>query len=250
MKLSEKLKKAREHIGKSQREMADLVGSGYRSWQGYEQDTSVPGGKVFQSLAELGFNTQFFFSDDVPMLLSDVQKSQQPQASASARITNEPQAITIDANGCPQIPRWDNPDPEIFDYIPMAKATLSAGGGAFVLSEEIEGYYAFRNSWLNHVGTSKRNLILMRVTGDSMAPTLMSGDTVMLDVGRRTIKEGEIYALRVDNTIIIKRLSCRIGGTVMIISDNREAFEPYEANPADVHVIGQVIFFSRVLITD
>ena len=51
--------------------MADLVGSGHRSWQGYEQGTSFPGGKVFQALSDLGFNASWFFNDDVPMLLDE-----------------------------------------------------------------------------------------------------------------------------------------------------------------------------------
>ena len=160
------------------------------------------------------------------------------------------QAIMVDDNGQPKIPSWQNPDPEMFDYIPMAKATLSAGGGAFVLSEEIEGYYAFRNSWLNSVATSKRNLVLMRVAGDSMEPTIKSGDTVLIDTGRRKIKEGEIYALRVEDTVIIKRLSYRLDGRVMIISDNRRDFQSYEAYHQDVNIIGQVIFFSRVLVPE
>lgn len=176
------------------------------------------------------------------------EEADQPKPSVKRQ--DEPARITIDSNGCPQIPRWQNPDPEMYDYIPLAKTRLSAGGGAFVLNEEIEGYYAFRNSWLNTIATSKRNLILMRVTGDSMQPTLQGGDTVMIDIGRKHIKEGAIYALRVDDTVIIKRLAHRIGGKLMIISDNRQEFESYEANPEDVHVLGQIIFFSRVLIQE
>ncbi len=86
MKLSEKLKKAREHLEKGQKEMASLVGSGHRSWQGYEQGTSIPGGKVFKSLANLGFNTNWFFSDDndVPMMLSD----ESPSTSAPPQNNN------------------------------------------------------------------------------------------------------------------------------------------------------------------
>lgn len=90
----------------------------------------------------------------------------------------------------------------------------------------------------------------MRMTGDSMSPTFQSGDTVLIDTGKRLIKEGEFYALRIDDTVIIKRLAYRIGGKVMVISDNRQEFEAYEASPQDVHVLGQIIFFSRVLIKE
>ena len=137
-----------------------------------------------------------------------------------------------------------------FDYIPMAKATLSAGGGAFVLSEDFEGYYAFRKNWINSITTSKKDLVLLRVEGDSMHPTIQNKDTVMIDASRCQIKEGQIYALRADHTIMIKRLSFRLNDKIQIISDNKQAFEPYEVNVSDIHILGQVIFFSRVLIAE
>lgn len=162
----------------------------------------------------------------------------------------ESQSCYIDENGETIIPQWKDPDPGMFDYIPMVKTTLSAGGGSFVLSEEIEGYYAFRNSWLNTVASNKRNLVLMRVTGDSMAPTIQARDTVLIDIGRKEIKEGEIYALRVDSTVMIKRLAFRLGGKVQIISDNRAEFESFEAELKDLHILGQVIFFARVFVPE
>lgn len=162
----------------------------------------------------------------------------------------KPQSVSVDANGQTSIPRWQNPDHEMFDYIPMTEAKLSAGGGAFVLSEDIEGYYAFRKSWLNAVTTGSKNLVLMRVTGDSMAPTIQAKDTVLIDIGRTHIKDGEIYALRVDHAVMIKRLSYRLGGKIMVISDNRKEYDPFEADISEIHVLGQVIFFSRVLIPE
>ena len=139
-------------------------------------------------------------------------------------------------------------DPAEFDLVPMVETRLSAGNGSFVLSENVEGYYAFRKSWVRSVATSARDLVLMRVDGDSMNPTIRSGDTVMIDAGRRTIIEGQVFALRVDDTIMIKRLSYRPGGRVLVGSDNRQEFDPYEVDLADLHVLGQIIFFSRVLI--
>jgi len=148
------------------------------------------------------------------------------------------------------IPRWSDPDPEMFDYIPMAEAQLSAGGGCFVISENMEEYYAFRKNWLSRVATSPENLVLMRIHGNSMAPTLEDNDTAMIDIGRRDIKEGMIYALRVDHSVMIKRLSFRVGGKVLIISDNRTEYDPYEAEMKDLHVIGQVIFFCRTFVSE
>lgn len=162
----------------------------------------------------------------------------------------QPQACMVDANGNIVVPRWQNPDPEMFDYIPMAEAQLSAGGGCFVLSEDIEGYYAFRKTWLSRVASSAKNLVLMRVQGDSMSPTIQDGDTVMIDTGRLSIKEGMLYALRVNSTIMIKRLSLRLEGKVLIISDNRSEYDPYEAEIKSVNIIGQVIFFSRTFVHD
>ena len=83
-----------------------------------------------------------------------------------------------------------------------------------------------------------------------MAPTIQDGDTVMIDTGRLSIKEGMLYALRFDSTIMVKRLSFRPEGRVMIISDNRTENEPYETDIKNIHIIGQVIFFSRTFVHD
>lgn len=147
------------------------------------------------------------------------------------------------------IPQWKSPDAGAFHYVPMAKAKLSAGGGMFVLSEDVSDYYAFRKNWLNRITTSPKNVVLMEVQGNSMAPTILDKDTVMIDTGRLEIIEGMIYAIRLDHTIMIKRLTHRPGGIINVISDNKEEYETYQADRKDIHIIGQIIFFSRDLIS-
>lgn len=61
--------------------MAQAVGKSFRVWQQYEEGKTVPGGKVFESLASLGFNVNWFFDDDVPMLRQETAK---PSATAGA----------------------------------------------------------------------------------------------------------------------------------------------------------------------
>lgn len=142
------------------------------------------------------------------------------------------------------------PNSEDYDYIPMVEARLSAGDGNFVESEGVRGYYAFKKDWISRVTNSVRSLVLMRITGDSMFPTLHKNDTVLVDTSRKDIKEGEIYAIRYDHTIMVKRLSYRPGHKIIVISDNKNEFEPYEIAPHDLNIIGQVIFFSRVMIPE
>ncbi|MDD5759345.1 MAG: S24 family peptidase [Desulfobulbaceae bacterium] len=73
---SNKFKIARQALGKNQKEMADLVKVAHRSWQGYEQGTSVPGGNVLKVLAELGFNVNWFFDDgETPMFTEPRDKA-------------------------------------------------------------------------------------------------------------------------------------------------------------------------------
>ncbi|WP_309413508.1 S24 family peptidase [Desulfobulbus sp.] len=230
------------------RQLADFLGIKGQSVSGARTRNSFPADWAYRIASEFGGNTDWIIEGRGPIRHEGI-----PIDSRSTRVsqvTPTPKPCTIDESGRVTIPSWQNPDPEMFDYIPMADAKLSAGGGCFVLSEDMRDYYAFRKSWLYRVASSPKSVVLMRVQGSSMDPTIQDGDAVMIDTGRRDIKEGMIYALRVDSTVMIKRLSFRIGGKVRIISDNRQDFEPYEADTKDLHIIGQIIFFCRSFISD
>ncbi len=137
---------------------------------------------------------------------------------------------------------------DYFTSIPLVNVQLSAGNGSFVISEEIKEYYKFRKDWLSKTVTSSPNAILVGVTGNSMEPTIYNGDVVMIDTGRTHIYEGEMYALRMDNTVMVKRLSHRPGDKVMIMSDNKEEYPPYETDRKNIHVLAQVVWYARTLV--
>ena len=237
---------------RSQISFAEDLGVNKNTLLGYEKGRVVPDILTVRKICTLsGVNWDWLASGEGRM--RPEEQGVIEERSLSTREIKEmpqPQTCMVDANGNIVIPRWQNPDSEMFDYIPMAEAQLSAGGGCFVLSEDIEGYYAFRKTWLSRVASSAKNLVLMRVQGDSMSPTIQDGDTVMIDTGRLSIKEGMLYALRVNSTIMIKRLSLRLDGKVLIISDNRNEYDPFEAETKNLHIIGQVIFFSRTFVSD
>ena len=238
MNVADKLKKAREYLGKNQEEMADLCDIAHRTYQRYEQEKGLPSGKVIVKLAESGFNTHWFFTDDssVPMLVADLEET----VTGKKALADLASAVGL---GQP-LPHEDD-----FGYVPMAETRLSAGDGAFVLSERTGDLFAFRKRWLRRMASSPANLLLMVVNGDSMSATIKDGDCVLLDTGRKHIYDGNIYALRLDDTIVIKRLSLRPENKVLIISDNKDEYPPYESLAKDIQVLGQIIWIARNLVS-
>ncbi|MFP4533345.1 MAG: XRE family transcriptional regulator [Desulfobacterales bacterium] len=135
-----------------------------------------------------------------------------------------------------------------FDFVPMAEAKLNAGGGHVVISEQYGELYAFRKDWLRQVATASHSIVLMMVEGESMTPTISDGDTVMIDMGRTRIKSGSIFAIGIEDTIIIKRLEYLVDGRIRIISDNRQEYAPYEADSKEIRIIGEVIWCAKQFI--
>ena len=87
---------------------------------------------------------------------------------------------------------------------------------------------------------------LIKVSGDSMEPTLLPDDLVLVDHSRATITlQGGIYAIAIGNAIMIKRIQVLFPqNKLRILSDNPH-YEPIEADPDQVKINGKVIWFGR-----
>lgn len=133
-----------------------------------------------------------------------------------------------------------------FVYIPQMAGRISAGGG-LVPDDYVEIKLAFRLEWIKRKGNPE-NMALIKIAGDSMEPTLLSGDLVLIDRSRNYLDpQGGIYAIAVDNVIMIKRLQAEYPARkVKIISDNRH-YPDIEADPDKVKITGKVIWFGREL---
>ncbi len=132
-----------------------------------------------------------------------------------------------------------------FMRIPKVKARLSAGGGSFVVDPYVDHYHSFRRDWLGKKGDPKR-MVMMDVTGNSMEPELKDGDTLLIDRSRTEILYGAVYAVGVDDAILVKRLEKRPGG-LALMSDN-PAHAPIEIIGDEVEgirIIGKVIWVGR-----
>ncbi len=246
MALGERIKIIRGKL--TQKEFGKQLGLSLAAIQNYESTNSIPKGDVLQRIREeFGVDINWLLSGEGDPYLSEViSKPTVPPPEGTedhTYIYKEPWEEDI------EIPKSkEPPDYSFFHLVPMAEAHLSAGGGAFVLTEDMQEDYAFRRDWLRRVSTSIDNLVLMMVRGASMEPTILPNDIVLIDKGRKRIYEGLIYALGLGETIVIKRLALLPRGRALIYSDNRTEFQPEEALLNDVRVIGQIIWFGRQLV--
>ena len=124
----------------------------------------------------------------------------------------------------------------------------SAGAGAIPGSEAGKPYFGFDERWLRTLtATPADGLSIIRVEGDSMAPTLNAGDDILVDSGDSAdrLRDG-IYVLRVDDALIVKRLAMHpVGSWVTVQSDNPAYPDWPDCNLAEIHCVGRVIWAGR-----
>lgn len=128
---------------------------------------------------------------------------------------------------------------------------VSAGPGAIVSEELGRPYFAFDERWLKALTpTAPGKLSIVRVEGDSMAPTLNAGDDILVDpgdgIGR--LRDG-IYVLRVDDAVVVKRLAIHpMGRRVTVQSDNPAYPDWPDLGIDEINCVGRVIWAGRKVI--
>ncbi len=132
--------------------------------------------------------------------------------------------------------------------VPEYHLELAAGTAMIPEREVIQTTRPFREEEVRRLAMHPDNLVMVRVRGESMYPTFYPGDEVLVDISAPVIVDDGIYAIRVDNTLKIKRLQHYPGGRIRLISDNPH-YETYEINieetVEDVAIIGRVVWGAR-----
>ena len=131
--------------------------------------------------------------------------------------------------------------------VPKLAIGASAGSGASIDGEAVEGEVAFDPKWLRGLGADPRALSIIRVEGDSMAPTLNDGDDIMVDGGDAAarLRDG-IYVLRMDDALMVKRVARAPGpGRISVISDNPHYRSWDDLPMASVQLVGRVVWTGR-----
>src|SRR5215213_5575810 len=124
----------------------------------------------------------------------------------------------------------------------------SAGPGAIPDAEQSQPYFAFDERWLKALsGAAPDDLSIIRVEGDSMSPTLNDGDDILVDARGcdEQLRDG-IYVMRVDDSLLVKRLAIHpLGQRLTVQSDNPAYPDWPDCGLDQVHCIGRVIWAGR-----
>lgn len=127
---------------------------------------------------------------------------------------------------------------------------LSAGPGALVESENQTGVWQFSRRYLvDELRLDPQGLAIVEVQGDSMEPTLKTGDRVLIDHTDRNPARPGVYAIWDSNATVVKRVE-RIPASdpaqLVLISDNKN-HNQYTVHAELVNIIGRVVWFGRRL---
>jgi phage repressor protein C with HTH and peptisase S24 domain len=124
----------------------------------------------------------------------------------------------------------------------------SAGPGAIPHEEEGRPAFGFDSQWLRRLTASPPDrLSILRVEGDSMAPTLNPGDDILVDLGDGgdRLRDG-IYVLRVDDALLVKRLALHpVGRRITVQSDNPAYPDWPDCGHDQIDCIGRVVWAGR-----
>ena len=87
--------------------------------------------------------------------------------------------------------------------------------------------------------TSPDRVKQMKVSGDSMQPTISYGDFILVDTSHNIFDTDGIYLIRMINGLAVKRLQADLN-SISIISDNPN-YKSREASISEIKIIGKVI---------
>lgn len=212
--LGVRLKKLRRDKKLTQQQLADVIGVSKTSVIYWEKDENIPKHESLVLLAKV--------------------------------LNSSPEHLLY---GMENIETWDSSTPLDDDEveIPFFKDfSFACGSGSIGIAIANEKRkLRMSKSTLRNLAISKDNAVAAIASGDSMNPTIKDGDTIHVDLGRKTIKDGKIFAVCIGGLFYCKRLYNLPFGGVRIVSDNSDEFPEIqltaeEIKEQDFNIIGWV----------
>lgn len=209
--MKDRIKTLRKTLKMNQNEFANKIHKVTRTLQKYESGEIVPDYSIIQLIAKtFNVNPDWLLNGTGEMFLDNTNNKQEQSDIIS-------------------IP-----------YYPEVSA--AAGSGALVYDENTVKHLQISSAIIN-ISTGD-NVCLINATGNSMQPVIDDRDLLLVDLSQKLITDEGIYVIRLDTTLVVKRVQKILNG-IILISDNPQ-YPPREIsannfNENDAAVIGKVI---------
>lgn len=129
----------------------------------------------------------------------------------------------------------------------VEEVDLALGLGAGYLDyTESKGFVPFRSDWLQGLFRGKlESLKVTRGKGDSMRPTILDGDIILIDLSQRAIDEQDVlWAVAYGELGMVKRVRQTSRSSYLLMADN-PVVPPIEAVDGEMQVVGRVVWIGR-----
>ncbi|ASD87965.1 helix-turn-helix transcriptional regulator [Salmonella enterica subsp. diarizonae] len=166
--------------------------------------------------------------------------------------TPTPKELTSNARVEGGFSVWDSATPLEDDEVEIPfyqEIELSAGNGTYVDLNRSGGKLRFARSTLRKAGVDAGCAACVSIHGNSMEPVLPDGAVVGVDTSKKSIKDGQMYAIDHEGLLRVK-LVYRLPGGIRIRSFNRDEYadeEYFQQDANKIRVIGQVFWYSVLL---
>jgi transcriptional regulator with XRE-family HTH domain len=215
---AQRLTSRRKRLGFSQRDLSRLMGVSVNTIQSYETG-SLPRGEHFLNLAR------------VLQCSLDWLVGLGGEGLSWPIMVDEGESRTTSLGPAPEAPRsWVFPP------------FLERGTGEDNHQLRVGTPISFERKWLTSLVSEAAQARLIWVKGPAMQPTYTDGDLLLVDTGQKQVYQGQPYAIRIDDNILVNRVEMRPGGICRIVSDNRDIAPPYEVDNEQMEVLGQVVW--------
>ena len=125
--------------------------------------------------------------------------------------------------------------------IKIIDAVACCGTGIEALQEKVIGTWDIPlQKFRDFTTASPENVYMLQVEGDSMTPTINSGDWALADLSQNFISSDGLYLIRMASGLAVKRIQSGLND-ITIKSDN-PAYKDITASVGEVAIIGKVIY--------
>lgn len=245
--VSVRLKTMRQRAGKTIRQVAEELGLGdsHSTYASYEA-AAYKKKYIPMEWAErlvpvfVGKGTPPILKGEVLSLAAGAQV-ELGDAEAPHAALEDPKGEAGPGNGLEYLGRAYAP-------LPVYDVMVSAGPGSFNRERSIpEGWSLISLDQIRMVTRANADdLAIIRVSGDSMSPTLQNGDQILIDRSIHRIGRDGMYVIATGEEVIVKRIS-RDWATksLTISSDNPLYPTSHGVQEEDIVVLGRVVWISR-----